>query len=611
MKKILSTFILLIIALFATVSVVYAEEIPPAETSIEDRFTWDAAASGGYSYAFTNRVMIDFDSIFVEMNTTLLGAFNGEVQTPDWENFIVPTAGIYSSKVEVYDSAVSVSPIKSWFITYESPEATEVLYSNNGDGTYELDTKTYTNKYIQITLMLNTDTKPVDFYYTVQNRMNNFPESWDFNVEVTYAQIAATIADLPITAGNPYQEGLTGNVIDWNYDSTANTFAATVRYFGDYNVVINNLGFGDDSFLDKVATIDYYTVDGEKYFQFNFINNENALLTGSGQFATKWNGFAMWNLTTNELIVFNKALALTYMEVTEDREIYAYLYLPNIPIDDMVAVSGHYAYRYGYKNVIGTQKYEPWQTSFFALEKDQQSYGSQGVFEGALPQWSYDAGAYSLAGLAVGSILSMIPGLQAIGIPLLFASAAAMIVANAIAIDHVLYGKIDEIQAITPSTTLRTTLNNHYTQAAGSLVILPSNAKVHKLFTGLYTKVGTNLVEPDASTLVYTEITWVTNGQVYTLTEDIIDSEAILDQDYQNNLPPEGSNEIIDWWRDTFGDNAPLVIGVLIVAGVLWIMPTVDKGVTSLSNILKNPRKVIAIVLIILVLLFATGIIAF
>lgn len=604
MKKIISFLFLLVIAFFASMSVVYAN--PITETNIEDSFTWDEATTGGYAYAFTNRVLVDFESIYVEMSTTLLGAFNGTIQTPDWENFIIPNSGPYSSRVEVYEDELATTPLKSWFITYEAPEATELMFSNDGLGSWDIDTSTYTDKYIQFVLMLNTTSKPEDFYYTTTNRMNNFPESWDFNVDVTYTTTQATVADLPQTAGNPYQEGLTGEVFDWGYIEQSNSFIATIRYYNDYMLTIENVGFADPAFLNKVDTIDYYTVDDDKFLQFNFINNENVLLTGSGQFAQQWNGFAVWNLSTNEFVQYNKALALTYLEVTEAREIFAYLYLPNIPIDDVLAVHGHYNYQYGYKNVFGVQRYHDWETASFFLEKDQTSYGSQGVFEGTLPQWSYDAVTYSLAALAAGSVLSMIPGLQIIGVPLLFASAALMISAGVDAIDHVITGKVDEIETITPNTTLRTTLNNHYTLAAGSLTVIPSQAQVHKLFTGLFTRIGTNVVVPDADTLVYTEITWATNGQVYTLDDKLIDSEAILDQDYQNNLPPEGEGGFFD---NLFAGLPTWLVWLIVIVIVLYFLPTVDKGASSLTNIFSNRKKTLLITIIVVLLLIVAGVI--
>ncbi|MBU1141617.1 MAG: hypothetical protein KKG64_03750, partial [Firmicutes bacterium] len=386
------------------------------------------------------------------------------------------------------------------------------------------------------------------------------------------------------------------------------TFVANVTYYNDYPIAINNVSFGDQAFLDKVESVDYYTVDGDRYFQFNFLNNENVLLTGTGQFAQAWNGFALWNLTTNELIVYNKALALTYLDITEDREIFAYLYLPGIPMDDVLAVSGHFNYRYGYENFLGTQKYEEWQTSLFALEKDRESYGTQSIFEGALPQWSYDAAEYSLAALAVGSVLSMIPGLQVIGVPLLFASAALMVSSVATAIEHVTTGLISEIETITPSTTLKTTLNNHYTLASGALTVLPSNATVEKLFLGLYTKPGTNCVEPDADTLVYTEITWVTNGQVYTLDENYIDSGAVLDVDDQAALPVEGTNTLDDFFASLGEYGIYFIILAVIVVGAL-VLKYLDSGLTSLSRITKDKRKLFFFALIIATILIILGVI--
>ncbi|GEM_PF-1184566 len=598
MKKIFSILILLLLLTFFITSKTYALEIT---SNIEDEFTWDDGATGGYAYAVTDRMLIDFESIFVFLGTTVNGSYNGSVTTPDWENFAIPSIDGYYSRIEIYATAVSTTVLASALLDYEVPEATEYLLG-------AMDVSNYTDSYIQIILMLNLDTKPVDFYYNIDTQLNK-EDCFDFQAEITRIMAdAPTIADLPETAGNPYQEGLTGEVYGWGYEESNNSFVATVSYYQDYEIIIENIGFGDSAFLDKVETVDYYTIDNERYFQFNFENNENVLLTGTGQFASQWNGFALWNLTTNELVVYNKALALTYLEVTEDREIFAYLYLPGIPIDDLLAVSGNFNYRYGYLNVFGTQKYQDWQNALFVLEKDQESYGTQSVFEGALPQWSYDAAAYSLAALTIGSILSMVPGLQVVGIPLLFVSAALMVSAVGTAIDHVVYGVTSEIDAITPSVQLLATLNQHYTLASGTLTILPSNAIVHKLFLGLFTKVGTNVVEPDEDTFVYTEITWVTNGQIYTLDEDFIDSEAALDQTYQDNLPPEGTNTISDWFTSTFGDSAPIVMIALIAIGILWIAPVFEKGTRSISNILTKPRLLITAGIIILIILFATGI---
>jgi len=599
MKKIISLIILLAIALAVAIRPVYASSVPISE-EVSDELSWVVGAIGGYHYAQSNRILIDFAEVEMEFGAVL----------GDWAQAFIAAAGPYYSVLEIYDTNLMGTPLKTYRIAYELPDAPDILFLfDDAPNDYTVDLRTYQNKYMQITLLLNPDAEPASpsLLTNAQFYLNNYRLEYTFNI-VTYRDvlIGQTIADLPITAGNPYQSGLTGVVWDWSYNEITNTFGAKVQYYAEYDLAIPNVAFTDDAFLDAVESIDYYTVDGAKFFQFNFIHSENVLLTGSGQFAKRWNGFALWNLTTNEFIMYNKALALTYIEVTSSREIYGYLYLPNIPVEDLLSVSGNFFYRYGYKNIWGTQKYEDWEQAVFFLEKDEQSYGSQSMWEGALPQWGYDVLASSLAASGIGIILSMVPGLQPIGFTLLATGVAGIVAANVSAIDHAITGKTSEIQTITPSSTLRYTLNEHYTKAAGSLMVLPTNAKVHKLYYGLFTKANTNVVEPDAETLVYTEITWATKGQVYTLDPEIIDSEAVLDEDYMNNLPQEGSDS---WLDDIFSDAPEWVIVILVVIAILFIAPTVDKGTTSLSNLFANRRKAIIFIIIVIILLIYLGVI--
>lgn len=600
MKKLAIFLILLVTTLMFTIQSTYAVDTT-VENEISDELIWTRAANGGYYFVQSNRFLIDFDVIRMEFNTTL-----GE-----WIEAFVATAGPYNSVVEVFnDDDPFSTPIKTFTIGYEAPGVTEVMFLfDDTPLDFDVDMDAYTNKYLQITLLLNPNPEPTSpsLVNNVQHWMNNYRGEYDFIItEIRTLLLDQTVADLPTTEGSPEESGQIGSVTDWNYNSTSGIFGAKVQYYQEYNLAIENVAFTDASFLDRVSSIDYYTLNGDKFFQFNFIDNPNVLITGSGQFAKEWNGFALWNLSTNEFVQYNKALAITYIEVTENREIFGYLYLPGIPMDDLLAVSGNFNYRYGYKNLIGVQRYNDWEKAVFHLEKDQQSSGSQSLFEGTLPQWSYDVLSTSLAAVSVGTILSMVPGLQVIGIPLLAAGVAGIVATNISAITHVKTGLIDEIQLATLTPQLRNTLNEHYTEAAGALTVLPSNAQVHKLFFGLFTKPNTNVVEPDASSLVYTEITWATKGQVYTLDEKFIDSESILDQDYLDSLPPEGEGGWFDQW---FGEYAQIAKGALIIFGVLFIAPYLDKGSTSIKNIFRDKRKLVIVAIIILFLLFFTGVI--
>lgn len=598
MKKIAMLLMVFLLMVMIFIQPTYATT-PPTAHEMSGEITWSRSSVDGYYYIQSDYILIDFSGdVSMEFGSAL----------GDWEQAFVAAAGDFNSVLEISGSNQVVA--KTYLIAYEVPDAPQVLFLfDDAAQDFSVDLRDYQDMYMQITLLLNPTPEPVSpsLVNNVEFWMNNYRSEYTFNI-MTYRDVLPdqTIASLPLTAGNPYQAGLTGNVTDWVYNDLTNTFGASVQYYSEYSTEIPNVAFSDDAFLDRVESIDYYTIEGEKFFQFNFTNNDNVLLTASGQYASQWNMFALWNLTTNEFIMYNKALALTYIEVTEDRQIYGYLYLPNIPVEDLIAVSGSFNYRYGYKNIFGTQKYNDWEKAVFFLEKDEASFGSQSIWEGALPQWSYDMLAASIPAFVIGGIISMIPGMQPIGFTLLAAGLGGIIAGNVGAIQHVMTGKTDEIDTITPTQDLKYTLNEHYTLASGSITVLPNNAEVHKLYYGLFTKTGTNVVEPAADTLVYTEITWATNGQVYTLDEKLIDSEAVLDQDYLNSLPPEGSGS----WLDDLFAGAPtwvIILGALIVAGI--VLPYVEKALNSASSITKNPRKLLILAIIVVITLILSGII--
>lgn len=596
MKKIAILLILLAVAFLIIPSKTYAIE---TFTNISDNLTWSKAAENDIVYVQTDRFMIDFSSIEIEINTSLSEHFNV---------FIAAANDLYS-RVEIYDSVDSQIILDWYYIAYEIPSATEMMYSFGDDGIGLIDVTQYTGKYMQIVLLTNPDPAVV-VYGNIDFYLNNYRTEYSFNINKYHIINPATTVDtLPFTAGNPNPDFVSlkmGEGLDWAYDTTTNTFAITIRYFEDFMLTIPNITFGDDAFIDKVQSINYYTIGTEKYLQFNFLNSGNALLTRSQDYQKQWNGYAVWNLTTNELVVYNRALALTYIDITDSRDVYAYLYIPNIPIDDLITVAGHFNYRYGYTNFLGQQRYYDWETSVFVLEKDRASYGATSVFEGALPQWSYDLLENSAAAFGIaGMIINKIPELSATSFYLNLAS-FGMIPVVAGGIQKVATGNISEIETITPSTTLKTILNNHYTLASNSLTILPSDAQVHKLYLGSFTKYQTNAVEPDPSSFIYTEITWTTAGQIYTLDERFIDSQAILDIDDQANLPPEDAPFVFDWSQLSDTVKAIAIIAVVVV--IFVILPSVDKGLTAFTNITKNPRKLLMTIIIAFIILLLLGV---
>ncbi len=615
MKKIISLVIVALMALLVMVRPTYASL--STTNNIADELQWQRITLDGKYAIRTLRFQVDFADVAMEFSTTMSG----------WENFIVQENGSTYSRVDIYTNQSLGTPIETYNIVYEEEGVTEILFSSDGNGNWNLDVSEHTGKWMQITLMLDPSAS-VSLINNVEYWINNYRTMYDFTVDVRYeVNDYQTIEDLPFTAGNPQQEtpGKIGEVVDYFYDSVNNKFLGTVRYYEEYNFVISNVDFNDDDFLDSVASINYYSIGTEKFFQFDFVDSEEVVLTLSGEYATTWSGFAIWNITTNEFVLYNRALAMTYIDVEPDRDVYGYLYLPNIPIDDLLSVSGFFSYRFGYKNIIGQQKYHEWEEAAFVLEKDQASYGSDIFNYGVLPQWTYDAVKIVSFTNPLAALFTLIPGMEDVGYFLNYTGRFSGYLAFALStlggIDKAVTGKIDEIETISPDIVLRSKLNEYYSQAADELIVLPTDVDIHKLYFGSFTSYNTNVVDIDASTLTYTEITWVTKGNIYTVDGEFIDEISILDP--EDVAPPEDTRDplqvIIDFFKDLlkaiFSPDVATAVKIIIIAVasavVIWLGVTISKFFKKAKKLSKQPGALIAIGVIIIGVLVALGYIIF
>ncbi len=591
MKKILILFAIALLSFFAISQITYA--LPDDEINITQQVSWSAASIDGKIYFYSSRIHLDTHKLKIEVPIHLENYANA------FKASVGPTFNKWS-RIEFYDTQSSTTLVGYFSLS----DIADYLILELDNWNMMLP---YQNKYASIVLMMD-DTQGHN-HTNILLEINTYRN--EMTIEKHYPRMLAEVSDLPLTTGNPYQEGITGYGRDWAFE--ANVFAIDVVYLStSYKLSISNVDFEDASFLNRVESVDYYSVDGEKFLQFNFFDNPNVLLPkpDGSTYTGNWNGFAVWNLTTNEFVMYNRALALTYIEVTSNREMYAYLYMPNIHIDNLLAVAGNFHYRYGYRQLNLTQRYHDWEIATFALEKDETSLGRLGGIEGALPQWTFDVIKYSTGAVAAGAILSMIPGLQGIGFPLLFGGVAGMLVSGVSTIHHVMTGHISELEEIFPAGALRDTLNQHYTLALETPTTLPSNAKVHKLFLGLFTKLNTNVVEPKASTFKYTEITWVSKGEVISLDERFINTQAILDQEYLNTLPPDGQNPIRDAWNDIVKFFSDLgAIGLAL--GAILALVLIGSALSMLSNGFNNAKtfirrnKIITIIIGVIIIVLA------
>lgn len=384
----------------------------------------------------------------------------------------------------------------------------------------------------------------------------------NITIYAKWSKVYSAISDLPDTLGNPYSEGETGTA---TFSYVNGNFEAEIMYEGNaYNIQKLNAGFSSSSFLSNVASVSYYSIDGDKYLQFNYAGSPNVLLNATGQATNHWSGFGLWNLTKNQISITQRALVLTYINMDKStRDAFAYMYMPTVVMDDLMSVSVVFNYRYLYPFGL----YGKWQDGARVLERGVESLG--GVPQDVL-------NLYSLSGVALGAG-AIIPVLRW---PLLITGGILFSVASYKAIDHLLTGAIEEIEPVSASQTFRLELNEYYTKLAGRPINVGTAQQVYKLYLGKFSALGSIDAEIDNDTYKYTEITWVTDGEVYSLTAPYLDQHSIINQGWLDRIEGHGELRLPNWVKSI----------IMIAITVIFIF-----GVVFKSNFFKNWRTIIPI----------------
>lgn len=384
----------------------------------------------------------------------------------------------------------------------------------------------------------------------------------------------ATVVDLPTTTGNPFpdSDGNYGTVY-FQLDEITHTLSRTVSYAGNTYKMIDTI-LDDIGFLKDIEKAFYYTVQDQKFMV--FYNKDTNVFEGSA--AKKWGGFTVWNLSTNEIVSTNRAWVLTYIDVTSQKKAFAYYYMPEIPVDDLLSVALTFQYRIGQNGIttLWSQKWSEWSIKELRLEKDTVS------LESRVPQWQHDLYTGSTVAIVAGGVLTLIPGTQAIGIPLLVGGSIGLATAAAGTLTEVFVGGINEIEQVIPDSTLTNKINTHYTKMAGKdIQINLATNKLYKLYLGNFSGTDVNYVEFDESTFVFTEISWVTNGQVYLMEGDHIYSQTEVDDKYESEKPKDSDGLIglIESIAQT------VIMVVVFIFSVIIVVFLIKQG------ILTDPKK--------------------
>jgi hypothetical protein len=363
-----------------------------------------------------------------------------------------------------------------------------------------------------------------------------------------------SIDDLPVTTGNPYDtNGSYGNV---TFETNQNYLDISVYY----DAVIYNLKrqlVDDISIFQNVKRANYYTVDNEKFITFTYEERDPVFLQSVNTNAHQWVDTLTWNLTTNEIRSINKVEVYAYHDIDSNRNIYTYMYIPNLIYDDIISVTAGFQYQYEY--YIGGKGEE--QTEMMTL-----NVGDKNTFS---PKWEKNLLQHVINPMKTGYVLgSKFYGLFGLNIP------------------DPWMKSIDQIQNITsPSEALKTKITTAWNEKYESNIIIDEQTtKLYRLNWGQYDKFGVKKVNMIDGSFSFSEIVFVKDGKVSFLEFDDIILKDVID----DSLVPSPDFNFWQFIKDMFIKYPIPAITVSIVLAILLLFtlsPFIQVFVVTLSII--------------------------
>lgn len=403
--------------------------------------------------------------------------------------------------------------------------------------------------------------------------------------------------DWPTTTGNPYTNtaGERG-FVDFTVNEDTHVVDLAMTYQGSiYN---DQLTVEDISFLTDIVTANYYTDDSQQFIYITYDHADILRSDYSDLEGNQWRGFAIWNLTTNEISVIKKVIVKTYLVVDENHDAYAYFYTPNVIMDELLSVT--ISYRYRWLDYFGN--YSAWEApELVTLEADESSV--------SVTTWETKLLTTSMVLTGpTGLWLSLVSDDPPTW-PLLLSGGLTTAVylafnQNITGYRHIDIDQIDNTPNLSASfiDEIETTLDVTIDQSANS---------PKKLYLGQYQQTMKQRVDFDAESFNYVELVWRTDGTVY-----ILDDEQIITETPDFDYGGDDQDVGFDVWGWILSqivlayETSPQVFW--IIGGVLLLisLPTivmVVKGVKKGTKTLFTPLGIGIVLLIGLAVWILTG----
>lgn len=153
----------------------------------------------------------------------------------------------------------------------------------------------------------------------------------------------ATIDDLPFTSGSPYKSGAYGTV-----DLSINGSYLDITVFYDDTFKLKSKLIDDISIFHNVAMAIYWTDNNQKFITMTYEEEPPIYLSTLPVQARPWVDTVTWNLTTNQIRSTSKIDVFAYHDKDSNRNVFTYMYIPNLVYESLISVTASFSYQYTY-----------------------------------------------------------------------------------------------------------------------------------------------------------------------------------------------------------------------------------------------------------------------
>lgn len=590
MKKIVSIILLLLMALVFT-NISASAYTDAYELEITNLFNnWTIEDNAGTYYLKSNRIKNKARSIEMELSTTYTWPFDSSVI----ENFVVDQLGSEKSRIDIYNDAQTIHKTSTYYLVYEAPEATESLYLSDGDS---WQPEMEVGKYYEIKLVLKsglTELQRNNIKISFNNNLYHgdyktidFAIYGHFEEIIINPTIPSDLALLPTTAGSIFSD--TNGMGRVSLAKDGNKVNMIINYDASYYLEYTFAPETDMSVFDDSYEVFYYTYENQKFILIN--HGTTSMFTASDWRSETFVPYTIWNLNTNELSTIDRFNVYMYVRPEAANHIAAYFYVDEFVIDRLMSVSLDFEYRY--VNIFGSKG--NWTPYISVLEDTTITPGGTA--------WQYKAATISTMATVIGAHIPVA------GLPILIVGTPISLYFQYLTWEQIVErgnfttGSINEIKKVNPSIMLKNEIDTAYSKAYGNFAGLDlSTYSLWRLDFGEFNKPLQRRVEVKDDSMSIIQFTYQTDGMVYTIDEDNINIISPVHPDLQETIDTNSN-----WWDDLLSTLGwiGIIIGGLIL---ILALSNLNKFLDGMMKIFTDPKKLIIIGIIIVIILFILGV---